>query len=59
MIMLNNFAVKTDNNRVLIVSDPRRRRREAPYMVTDLGAALGRAGGFGKKRSKNDVEDFV
>jgi hypothetical protein len=59
MILLNNFDVKTGNNQVLTVFDPRHGRWEDRYVVTDLGASLGRAGGIGEKRSKNDVEDFV
>src|SRR5262249_55498589 len=47
MILLNNFDVTTINNRVLLVSDPQQQRREARYVVTDLGASLGRARGFG------------
>ena len=59
MIMLNNFDVKTANNRVLIVSDPQQAQREARYVAADLGASLVRAGGLGAKRSKNNVEDFA
>jgi len=33
--------------------------REARYVVTDLGATLGRAGGLGGKRAKNDLEAFL
>ena len=59
MIMLNNWDVKDTNNNVFIVSDPRHGGREVRYVVTDLGATLGRAGGIGERRSKSDVEDFV
>jgi hypothetical protein len=59
MIMLNNWDVKDSNNNILTVSDPRQGRREVRYVVTDLGATLGRAGGIGERRSKSDVEDFV
>ncbi|HSF24832.1 MAG TPA: hypothetical protein VLE20_11455 [Blastocatellia bacterium] len=59
MIMLNSYDPKTSNNRVFIVYDPQDRRREARYVVADLGASLGRVGGIGAKRSKNNVEDFV
>ena len=58
MIMLNNWDVKDSNNNILTVSD-RQGRREDRYVVTDLGATLGRAGGIGERRSKSDVEDFV
>lgn len=33
--------------------------REARYYVTDLGATLGRAGGLGGTRTKNDLADFL
>lgn len=59
MILLNNWDVKDTNNRVLIVTDPRNKSQEVRYAVTDLGATLGRAGAFGGKRSKNDLEDFI
>ncbi len=33
--------------------------REAHYYVTDLGATLGRSGGFGGTRTKNNLKDFL
>ncbi|MBC8028888.1 MAG: hypothetical protein H7Z16_02160 [Pyrinomonadaceae bacterium] len=58
MILLNNYDARALNNRVLYVDDgvdgP-----EAQHVVTDLGATLGRAGGLGGKRSKNDLKDFL
>lgn len=59
MIMLNNYDARTANNRILLVRDARNRRVESRYVVTDLGATLGRAGGFGERRSKNDLTDFL
>jgi hypothetical protein len=32
---------------------------EAHYVVTDLGATLGRAGGLGGTRTKNNLKDFL
>ena len=58
MMLLNNWDVKTSNNRVLLVTLPQR-RTEIRYAVTDLGATFGRASGLGGGRSKNDVDDFV
>jgi hypothetical protein len=55
MILLNNFDARKDNNRVLYPE----RQREAHYYVTDLGATLGRAGGLGGKRTKNNLKDFL
>jgi hypothetical protein len=57
MILLNNFDARSENNRVIYVDGPR--GREARYYVTDLGATLGRAGGLGGTRSKNDLADFL
>ena len=57
MILLNNFDARSENNRVIYVNAPG--RREARYYVTDLGATLGRAGGLGGTRTKNDLADFL
>ena len=57
MILLNNFDAHSGNNRIIYVSGPR--GREARYYVTDLGATLGRAGGLGGTRTKNDLSDFL
>src|SRR6185436_6598453 len=39
--------------------DTRMEQPEAQYYVTDLGATLGRSGGLGGKRSKNNLQDFL
>lgn len=57
MILLNNFDARSENNRIIYVNTPG--RREARYYVTDLGATLGRAGGLGGTRTKNDLADFL
>lgn len=57
MILLNNFDARPENNRIIYVAGPR--GREARYYVTDLGATLGRAGGLGGTRTKNDLADFL
>lgn len=59
MILLNNYDTRPENNRVLYVRDSTTGRQEAQYTVADLGATLGKAGGLGGKRSKNNLEDFV
>jgi hypothetical protein len=59
MILLNNWDVKKENNRVLVAAFPGQQRQEFRYVVTDLGATLGRAGALGEKRSKNNVNDYV
>jgi len=58
MILLNNYDARALNNRVLHVSDSPE-GPEARHVVTDLGATLGRAGGLGGKRSKNNLKDFL
>jgi hypothetical protein len=57
MVLLNNFDAHSGNNRIIHVSGPR--GTEAHYYVTDLGATLGRAGGLGGTRTKNDLADFL
>ena len=57
MILLNNYDARKGNNHILFMDTGR--GTEARYVVTDLGATLGRAGGMGGKRSKNDLADFL
>ena len=57
MILLNNFDARSGNNRIIYVNGDR--GTEARYYVTDLGATLGRAGGLGGTRTKNDLADFL
>ena len=57
MILLNNFDARSANNRIIYVDGPQ--GRETRYYVTDLGATLGRAGGLGGTRTKNDLTDFL
>lgn len=57
MILLNNFDARSANNRIIYVNGPG--GKEARYYVTDLGATLGRAGGLGGTRTKNDLADFL
>jgi hypothetical protein len=54
MVLLNNWDTFKKNNRVLHVKES----ADNDYTVTDLGASLGAAGGFGARRSKNNVNDF-
>lgn len=58
MILLNNFDARKENNRVFYV-DTEGGGREGLYVVSDLGATLGRAGGLGGKRTKNNLNDFL
>src|SRR5687768_2705591 len=57
MILLNNFDARKGNNHIVYADADG--GREARYVVTDLGATLGRAGGLGGKRVKNDLEAFL
>src|SRR4029077_2870471 len=54
MVLLNNWDTFKKNNRVLHVKES----GEDNYTVTDVGATLGAVGGFGARRSKNNVNDF-
>ena len=54
MVLLNNWDTFKKNNRVL----HNKESGEDQYTVTDVGATLGAVGGFGRHRSKNDVQDF-
>jgi hypothetical protein len=55
MVLLNNWDTFKKNNRVLHDKNS----GEDRYTVTDLGATLGSAGGFGgRPRTKNNVQDF-
>lgn len=54
MILLNNFDARAANN--IILHDG---RGEAHFVVSDLGATLGRAGGLGGTRTKNNLRDFL
>ncbi|HEV2884999.1 MAG TPA: hypothetical protein VGW36_09085, partial [Pyrinomonadaceae bacterium] len=58
MILLNNYDARKENNKVYYSRGPSG-RYEAQHYVTDLGATLGRSGGLGGKRTKNDLEDFL
>lgn len=58
MILLNNYDARKENNRVLYTHEEGN-GPSARYAVTDLGATLGRAGGLGGKRSKNNLNDFL
>ena len=57
MILLNNYDAREANNRVLLVRNGD--HVEAHYVVTDVGATLGKSGGLGGTRSKNDLEDYL
>lgn len=57
MILLNNFDARAPNNRIFYVKNGG--TYQARYVVSDLGATLGRAGGLGGTRTKNSLNDFL
>lgn len=59
MILLNNYDARKENNKIFYSQAAATGRYEALHLVSDLGATLGRAGGLGGKRTKNDLKDFL
>jgi hypothetical protein len=57
MVLLNNYDARAANNRILYLRNGP--SWEARYVVTDLGTSLGKAGGLGGRRSKNNLSDFL
>jgi hypothetical protein len=65
MALVENWDLKDDNNRILVVSGPQ--GTELQYVVSDLGATIGKTGGQGGlmarlrqiKGSRNNPEDFA
>lgn len=58
MVLMANYDTSTANNRILHVKDQGTGRVEDRYVVTDVGASLGKIGGMGRKRTKNDLRDY-
>jgi hypothetical protein len=58
MVLVANYDTRLDNNQIYYVKHPETGEMEARYVVTDIGATLGKVGGLGGKRSKNVLEDF-
>jgi hypothetical protein len=58
MVLLANYDTRLENNHILYEKNPTSGQMEARYVVTDIGATLGRVGGLGGKRVKNSLEDF-
>lgn len=59
MILLNNYDARKENNKIYYSRPTQAGRYEAHHFVSDLGATLGRSGGLGGKRTKNDLKDFL
>jgi hypothetical protein len=58
MILLENWDIKDDNNKILLVRNSHGDKNELRYIISDLGATFGKTGNF-VTRSRNKPEDFV
>jgi hypothetical protein len=58
MVLVANYDTRLDNNQIYTVKNPQTGEVEARYVVTDIGATLGKVGGLGGSRSKNILADF-
>ncbi len=58
MVLLANYDTRPENNRILEVTEPATGKKEHRYAVTDIGATLGKIGGMGGKRTKNNLADY-
>ena len=58
MVLVAKYDTRLDNNQIYYAKNPETGVMEARYVVTDIGATLGKVGGLGGKRSKNVLEDF-
>lgn len=58
MVLLENWDIKDDNNKILLVRDEQTGRDELQYIISDLGATFGKTGGV-LSRTRNKPEDYV
>lgn len=58
MALLGNYDIRPENNLIVSARDARGVETEARYVVSDIGATLGKVGGLGGKRSKNNLADY-
>jgi hypothetical protein len=58
MLLLNNWDIKDTNNKILLVRNPQTGEAQHRYIISDLGATLGKTGGV-VDRSRNKPEDFA
>ena len=58
MVLLENWDIKDDNNKILLVRNEQTGRSELLYIISDLGATFGKTGGV-ISRSRNKPEDYV
>ncbi len=63
MLLLNNWDIKDENNKILYVKNGADGRGELHYIISDLGATFGKSGGLGAlwriTRSRNNPEDYA
>jgi hypothetical protein len=57
MALLGNYDIRPENNLIFAVRNESG-ETEARYVVSDIGAVLGKVGGLGGKRSKNNLADY-
>jgi hypothetical protein len=58
MVMLNNWDLKSSNNRIIVPSDQTSGTTELRYVVSDLGATFGKTGNF-IKHNRNRPNDYA
>ena len=58
MVLLNNWDLKTSNNRILAVRDDESPSMELRYIVSDLGATFGKTGGV-ISHNRNEPNDYI
>jgi hypothetical protein len=58
MVLMENWDIKDDNNKVLLVRNERTGRNELQYIISDLGATFGKTGGV-LSRTRNKPEDYA
>ncbi|HWT01817.1 MAG TPA: hypothetical protein VN256_16335, partial [Pyrinomonadaceae bacterium] len=58
MVLVANYDTRLDNNQIYTVKNPDTGELEARYVVTDIGATLGKVGGMGGGRAKNSLPEF-
>ena len=57
MALINNWDLKDDNNRIILVSGGEGGQNELHYIISDLGATFGKTGNF-ITRSRNQPKDY-
>ncbi|HST22541.1 MAG TPA: hypothetical protein VLR90_15565 [Blastocatellia bacterium] len=58
MVLLENWDIKDDNNKILLVRNEGTGRNELQYIISDLGATFGKTGGV-LSRTRNKPEDYA